>query len=259
MGPFCSLRFNDESRSFDHATLGHGARERTCVGRGSVRHPRVGLLRRGCVEVSEPEREDPPTGRCAETHHTRPSMLPATTSVKPPNRVLSIEARKRHGLRASLAHPGTRSAACSSSANVRMRPPWPSCTVGQSGRCPRRRSTSSPACSAATSSPLPSCSSARAARCTHAGPAERHALNAAFHAAGAETGFWDDDGRPAPWPDGIGERAPETNRPIPNDRSAVIGGMRSVVSDRSVSTDSWFADPSSLGGVARLWPCVFRR
>lgn len=35
------------------------------------------------------------------------------------------------------------------------------------------------------------------------GPAERAALNAAHRATGAETGFWGDDGRPAPWPDDI--------------------------------------------------------
>jgi hypothetical protein len=46
-------------------------------------------------------------------------------------------------------------------------------------------------------------------------PAERHALNAALRATGAETGFWDDDGRPAPWPDDIDEWTPEMNRPIP--------------------------------------------
>jgi hypothetical protein len=33
--------------------------------------------------------------------------------------------------------------------------------------------------------------------------ADREALNAALLATGAETGFWDDDGRAAPWPDDI--------------------------------------------------------
>jgi len=33
--------------------------------------------------------------------------------------------------------------------------------------------------------------------------AERERLNAALHAADTETGFWDDNGRPAPWPDDI--------------------------------------------------------
>jgi hypothetical protein len=33
--------------------------------------------------------------------------------------------------------------------------------------------------------------------------AERERLNAALHATNAETGFWDDNGRPAPWPDDI--------------------------------------------------------
>ncbi|MDT5043566.1 MAG: hypothetical protein QOE51_4551 [Actinoplanes sp.] len=32
-------------------------------------------------------------------------------------------------------------------------------------------------------------------------PIERAALNAELFATGAETGFWDDGGRPAPWPD----------------------------------------------------------
>jgi hypothetical protein len=36
-------------------------------------------------------------------------------------------------------------------------------------------------------------------------PAERAALNAALHATGAGTGFWDDHGRPAPWPADIDE------------------------------------------------------
>ena len=46
------------------------------------------------------------------------------------------------------------------------------------------------------------------------GPAERAALNAALHATGAETGFWDDHGRPAPWPDDIAEWRPATTEPI---------------------------------------------
>ncbi len=33
---------------------------------------------------------------------------------------------------------------------------------------------------------------------------ERARLNAALLDTGAETGFWDDDGRPAPWPDAPG-------------------------------------------------------
>jgi hypothetical protein len=34
-------------------------------------------------------------------------------------------------------------------------------------------------------------------------PHERARLNAALHAAGTETGFWDEHGSPAPWPDDI--------------------------------------------------------
>jgi hypothetical protein len=41
-------------------------------------------------------------------------------------------------------------------------------------------------------------------------PAERAALNAALLADNVETGFWDDQGRPAPWPDDIDEWRPET-------------------------------------------------
>jgi len=42
---------------------------------------------------------------------------------------------------------------------------------------------------------------------------ERAALNDALHATGAETGFWDKDGRPAPWPADIDEWTPSTSRP----------------------------------------------
>ncbi|MGI5182523.1 hypothetical protein ACQEVZ_60530 [Dactylosporangium sp. CA-152071] len=45
------------------------------------------------------------------------------------------------------------------------------------------------------------------------GPADRVRLNAALAATGAETGFWDDRGRPAPWPDDIDEWQPETGEP----------------------------------------------
>ena len=45
-------------------------------------------------------------------------------------------------------------------------------------------------------------------------PAEREELNAALLAEGTETGFWDDDGRPAPWPDDIEQWQPETGPPI---------------------------------------------
>jgi hypothetical protein len=43
---------------------------------------------------------------------------------------------------------------------------------------------------------------------------ERARLNAALHATGAETGWWDQDGRPAPWPDDIDDWRPETAEPI---------------------------------------------
>ena len=43
------------------------------------------------------------------------------------------------------------------------------------------------------------------------GPADRQARNAALAATGADTGFWDDHGRPAPWPDDIDEWTPATS------------------------------------------------
>jgi hypothetical protein len=41
-------------------------------------------------------------------------------------------------------------------------------------------------------------------------PADRQAFNAALAATGTDTGFWDDHGHPAPWPDDIEEWAPVT-------------------------------------------------
>lgn len=49
------------------------------------------------------------------------------------------------------------------------------------------------------------------------GPAEREALNAAYHATGADTGFWDDDSRPAPWPDDIDQWRPCITEPATAD------------------------------------------
>jgi len=45
-------------------------------------------------------------------------------------------------------------------------------------------------------------------------PAERAALNTALLTHGTETGFWGDQGRPAPWPDDIDHWQPETGQPI---------------------------------------------
>ena len=42
---------------------------------------------------------------------------------------------------------------------------------------------------------------------------ERAQLNAAFAATAAETGFWDDRGTPAPWPDDIEDWTLETHQP----------------------------------------------
>jgi hypothetical protein len=44
-------------------------------------------------------------------------------------------------------------------------------------------------------------------------PATRAELNAALLATGADTGFWDETGRPAPWPDDIDEWRPSTSEP----------------------------------------------
>ena len=45
-------------------------------------------------------------------------------------------------------------------------------------------------------------------------PEERVVLNAALLAIGAETGFWDERGRPAPWPDDIDEWRPEAGEAV---------------------------------------------
>lgn len=45
-------------------------------------------------------------------------------------------------------------------------------------------------------------------------PAHRTELNVALHLTGAETGFWDDRGRPAPWPDNIDQWRPATSEPV---------------------------------------------
>jgi hypothetical protein len=44
-------------------------------------------------------------------------------------------------------------------------------------------------------------------------PGERARLNATLHAENIETGFFDDQGRPAPWPDDIDQWQPETGEP----------------------------------------------
>jgi hypothetical protein len=44
-------------------------------------------------------------------------------------------------------------------------------------------------------------------------PADRTALNAALLATGADTGFWDQHGHPAPWPDDIDEWTPVISKP----------------------------------------------
>lgn len=42
----------------------------------------------------------------------------------------------------------------------------------------------------------------------------RAALNAALLTTGADTGFWDEHGRPAPWPDDIDQWRPCTTKPV---------------------------------------------
>ena len=44
-------------------------------------------------------------------------------------------------------------------------------------------------------------------------PATRQALNTALAATGTDTGFWDDHGRPAPWPNDIDQWAPAVSAP----------------------------------------------
>jgi hypothetical protein len=46
------------------------------------------------------------------------------------------------------------------------------------------------------------------------GPQQRAELNRRLRATGTDTGFWDDHGRPAPWPDDINEWRPVSNEPI---------------------------------------------
>jgi len=41
-------------------------------------------------------------------------------------------------------------------------------------------------------------------------PGQRAELNQRLLSAGADTGFWDDHGRPAPWPDDIDQWRPST-------------------------------------------------
>ncbi len=45
-------------------------------------------------------------------------------------------------------------------------------------------------------------------------PDQRAALNAALLTNGTDSGFWDEHGRPAPWPDDINEWRPTTSDPI---------------------------------------------
>ncbi|GAA2332772.1 hypothetical protein [Dactylosporangium salmoneum] len=47
--------------------------------------------------------------------------------------------------------------------------------------------------------------------------AERQASNAALHTDHVETGFWEDDGRPAAWPDDIEDWTPGTYSPRTRD------------------------------------------
>jgi hypothetical protein len=44
-------------------------------------------------------------------------------------------------------------------------------------------------------------------------PAERTARNTALNNDNIETGWWDDQGRPAPWPDDIDQWQPVTSEP----------------------------------------------
>ena len=46
---------------------------------------------------------------------------------------------------------------------------------------------------------------------------ERARLNAALQATAAETGFRDEHGNPAPWPDDIDDWTPDTHQPDPHE------------------------------------------
>ena len=48
-------------------------------------------------------------------------------------------------------------------------------------------------------------------------PDQRAKLNRQLHAAGADTGFWDDHGNPAPWPNDIDEWRPACSEPCTTD------------------------------------------
>ena len=45
-------------------------------------------------------------------------------------------------------------------------------------------------------------------------PGHQHEHDLALLTAGYETGFWDDHGQPAPWPDDLDEWRPTTSEPI---------------------------------------------
>jgi hypothetical protein len=69
--------------------------------------------------------------------------------------------------------------------------PFGSC---QRIRCPHRT------VARANPIPAPTTMTGQTPDSTNPDATEHHALNAVLHATGAETGFWDDDGRPAPCP-----------------------------------------------------------
>jgi hypothetical protein len=52
------------------------------------------------------------------------------------------------------------------------------------------------------------------------GPEQRAELNRQLHATGTDTGFWDDHGRPAPWPDDIDEWRPSSSEPFTTEPGA---------------------------------------
>jgi hypothetical protein len=45
-------------------------------------------------------------------------------------------------------------------------------------------------------------------------PTERAALNDRLRTTGEDSGFWNEHGRPAPWPDDFDEWRPATGEPI---------------------------------------------
>jgi hypothetical protein len=84
------------------------------------------------------------------------------------------------------------------------------------------------------------------------GPAERATLDAGLRASGAESGFWDERGTPAPWPEDIDDWRPVNNPP----RTAVVPGRPTFeptqLEDQPNTTPRDLTRPPRPGGVLRV-------